>query len=137
MENIDGKIRLIKRISARFGSETETAPTIIERELGILGTKIDKLWTLARVLCERDHQPSAKDIHSLLFAKLEHVVLVHCRVPIEESLGQVQNTIKTLKKAELTKEEARSQIADLLVQHPDSKVIQRYARGYPLTKYEE
>jgi hypothetical protein len=136
IENIDGKIGMMQRVSAQFDYEGETAPAIIERELSLLGTKIDKLWTLVRVLCERSHQPSPKDIHTLLFVKLEHVVLAQSKVPAEASFEQVRNMIKTLKKAALTREEMRSQIADLLRQHPDSKVLQRYARGYPLTNIE-
>ena len=137
MENIDGKIRLIEQVSAQFGNGTDAAPTIIERELGILSTKIDKLWTLVRVLCESNQQPSPKDIHALLFAKLEYVVLAHSKQSSEKSLEECLKTIKKLKKIGLTKGDARSEIAALLDEDPDSKTIQRYVRGYPLAQNEE
>ncbi len=129
IDNIDGKIKLIERVSEHFGADINPAE-IIECELGILGTKIDKLWVLTRVLVEQNRIPTRQEVHALLFAKIEDVVLAHSE-PTSGSFANLLQRLKMRKKEGSTREELRGKIAATLKDDPGNKVVQRYARGYP------
>ena len=130
IESIDGKLRLIEQLAEHFGVEV-SANGIIECELGILSTKTDKLWTLARVLAEHGYFPTRGEIHAILFSKLEHVVIAHSHAA-HGSFHDVLQGVKKRRKAGETKDELREEIAALLESQPGSKVLRRYVKGYPM-----
>jgi len=131
-ENIDGKIKMLRRLIAIYGLSF-TATEAIEKNLSLLGTKIDKLWVLARITRETAESPEQIDhklINKLLFSNLENVILAS-RTRAGMAIREVITESKRIKKQGMSKTKKRERIANLPA---NDKVKQRYFMGYPMKK---
>jgi hypothetical protein len=129
-ENIDRKIGMLNKIINLYKLNLTTVE-IIEKNLSLLGTKIDKLWVLARIAKESTNDPDQINhivIGKLLFSNLENIILA-TRTRSNMTIGEVIKESKEIKKQNIPKAEKREQIASLPF---DDKVRQRYFRGYPM-----
>lgn len=89
-------------------------------------SKMDKLWTIARILVGKSGNPAQADktaVAKTLAFKLEALVLADAETADLPSLFAKAKTLNKLPKAELKKR---------VVALPESKVKQCYLQGYPI-----
>lgn len=132
LDNIKEKIKILDKLISLYHLDCTTVE-LIENNFGLLGSKIDKLWILARIIQETargTEEVNGNLIRKLLHSNLEDVILaskVKEKMKIEELLA----SIKQIKERNIPKEEKRNEIAQI---PKGDKVRKKYFRGYP-TKY--
>ncbi len=128
IENIKNKTNAVERIFRLYGIGVDTYQ-FVEKNVSLLGTKIDKIWIIARVLQILNFDPSnitETFLSKLLFANIANTAFATS--VLEKSKGvvtqaDVKRAIMEAKK--LTKEEK-----ELIISEGNTKLSQRYNRGY-------
>ena len=128
-DNIDAKIALINRLATHYRLGI-SAPELMEQNNALIGSKIDKLWVLARVA--RDVWDSSilspSSLRKLLYANLEYVVLAQHEIA-EKTFTALIHQIGKVKNNGDGRAQKRQSIASIADSDP---IARRYLRGYPL-----
>ncbi len=127
-DNIDDKIKLLNKIIKLYKLNF-TAIEAIENNLNILGSKIDKLWVLVRIIKEiakNSTEVNNQLIYKLIFSNVEEVILAS-RSKVNLTLNDLLLKTKNIKKEKISKDKKY----DLILKLPEKdKVRIRYFRGY-------
>ena len=128
-ENIDEKIEYLNRVIRTY--KLPLSPiSLIENILSILGTKMEKLKVLTRVLrrCDVEKEKiSEKIIRKIIFSNLEDVLVAVQELDREkEYISQFLKRVDSIKKRKISKEKKRETIKII----PDEKIKRTYFRGY-------
>ncbi|MDP2693209.1 MAG: hypothetical protein Q8O88_06280 [bacterium] len=128
-ENIDKKIKMLDKLINLYKLDL-TPVKIIEANINILSSKIDKLWVLARVIRENAKnidEINNELIRNLLFSNLESVVLA-VKTGENLSLKEILAEAKKIKIEIPSIKEKRELISEL---PEDDMTRKRFERGYP------
>ena len=128
-ENIDEKIEYLNRVIRTY--KLPLSPiSLIENIVPILGTKMEKLKVLTRVLrrCDVEKEKiSEKIIRKIIFSNLEDVLVAVQELDREkEYISQFLKRVDSIKKRKISKEKKRETIKII----PDEKIKRTYFRGY-------
>ena len=126
-DNIKPKVNLLDR----FIKDTDLARNLIMKAPELLGTKIDKTWTILRwlhTLWLLNNAEVIQKYKSINMGELESFVLAvnKLRWTSPTSIPELLKVIKWYKKA-WTKQDRRNTIIESL----NWKTVKRYKRGYP------
>ena len=138
-ENINRRIRLFRHLVNMFDSPINPIE-LMQQELGLFGSKIDKLLTLTRIVRNSLQMASEVDrklIHDIMFANLEDILLALEEIGDKQESDMPDYTIqqlvaksKYIKKQKISKDIKRDRIKES--EHIDEKVKKRYFKGYPM-----
>ena len=132
-ENIDRKLKMLEKIIKLYDL-TLSAPELMEQIPFLFSSKIDKLWTIARICKKYLTQPSdidAKLIQKMLSFNLEDVMLALQTTPSPTNMDELTEKVKQNKKQKIPKPEKKKQI-HANATATDPKIYHRYKRGYPI-----
>src|SRR3989339_524880 len=132
-ENIDRKLKMLEKIIKLYDL-TLSAPELMEQIPFLFSSKIDKLWTIARICKKYLTQPSdidAKLIQKMLSFNLEDVMLALQTTPSPTNMDELTEKVKQNKKQKIPKPEKKKQIHENATA-TDPKIYHRYQRGYPM-----
>ena len=127
-ENIDEKIKILDRCFTQYAIPLDAQDTLTTLPT-ILGTKNDKIWTIAKIL--RAHSQSGDEItmavlNTCLFTALPLLLLAHHEYPSADIKTLIQKA-RGLKKA-VPKDAIPTRLAEHSV--ANDKTHRRYLRGY-------
>ncbi len=130
-ENIDRRLKMFNRLISHYGLQFD-AIELMEGNYFLFSSKIDKLWTLTRILAEFQLRPddvTSKLIRNIVSSNLEDVLVALKNKPHGEEIVEFMRRVRTIKKQKIPKVEKRQIIKDELAGF--DKVKRRYFRGYP------
>lgn len=134
IDNIKRRLKLIDKV-IKLSKLPFTPVFLLENQQGLMGTKMDKIVILIRVLSRFvKHQSDAntKAFRKLLFSNLEDVLITMDMIqdPQTTTLDKFLEDVRGVKSLKFTKEEKQRVIAQGLQTVPKIKL--RYVRGYGL-----
>jgi len=122
---------MFNKLISHFGLQLD-AIELMEDNYFLFSSKIDKLWTLTRILTEFQLEPNdidSKLIRNIVGSNLEDVLVALKNKPFGEEIADFMRRVRAIKKQKIPKEEKRRIIKDELAGF--DKVKHRYFRGYP------
>lgn len=131
-ENIRGRIRLFSRLIRQYNLPLSPV-TMLEKESGLFSTKLDKIWTLTRII--REYQPLPQEVTQSLIStlvrnNLEDVLVTFSQpYPNNELVTDFIKRVRKTKAEGLSKEDKRKIIEEQLDTTIRANI--RYLRGYP------
>jgi len=130
IENIKGKVATLETIFKLYDIKVETHQ-FIEKNLSLLGTKIDKIWIIARMLKTLDFNPSQITetfLSRLLFSNITDTTVVASL--LKQEIGKNFTTEQVIKAIKEAKKIPKDQKNEIIKAKTDSKLTRRYERGY-------
>ena len=130
-ENIDRRLKMFNKLISHYGLNFD-AIELMEGNYFLFSSKIDKMWTLPRILAEFQLGPNDADsklIRNIVGFNLEDVLVALKNKPSGEKIADFMRRVRAIKEQKIPKAEKRRIIKDELAGF--DKVKRRYLRGYP------
>ncbi len=133
INSIDQKIKFLNLINKTYHLNINPI-TIIESNLSILGTKLNKLFVISRIV--RDYQPSPEHvverIGCLYTTNLESLLVSYTQKEPTDTINNLITNAIDIQKQKITKEDKRKIIKDFFSENQESyKIYRDYLKGYP------
>src|SRR3989338_2606715 len=129
-ENIDLRLKMFNKLISHYGLNFD-AIELMEGNYFLFSSKIDKMWTLPRILAEFQLGPNDADsklIRNIVGFNLEDVLVALKNKPSGEKIADFMRRVRAIKEQKIPKAEKRRIIKDELAGF--DKVKRRYLRGY-------
>ncbi len=130
IENIERKISALETIFKLYSIRVDVKE-FIEKDLLILGAKIDKVWIIARALRNLGMNPS--DINNVFLSRLRSSNITDTTAALTTLLAEMKKDVipaEIFKAIRVAKKLPKDEKQQIIESQKSSKLARRYKRGY-------